>query len=265
MNSASSQSRSTTERRLAASPSFIASLAPATRNPSGTATAGPGPPACRPAPPGVPPLPRSWRASATSLRRSSMIARASGWRNSRAGSTICERRALAALADRVDRLQAQHHRQAGERVRGQVLIGAGRELGRLVAGLEQRQPLDLGLRARPGQQQRQLGHAIVVRGLEIDPAARCGGSRAARRRSSTVGAASGTTSIGQLAISCHRAVGHRQRWRRDRASAAPRRCRAQGLERRSCLAEDEPRPSPPAGEMVRLHPGLAAGRHRQLG
>ena len=56
-----------------------------------------------------------------------------------------QRPALAALADRVDRLEPQHGRQAGQRVRGQILVGAGGDLGRLVAGLEQRQPLGLAL------------------------------------------------------------------------------------------------------------------------
>ena len=136
--------------------------------PAAPPSAAPARPWCRPAPPAVAP-PRRWSRCRRQLapllddrarQRMAELARR---------QHDLDRGALAVLADRVDRLQLQHHGQAGERMGGQVLVGAGLQLGRLGAGLEQRQPLDLGLAPGRSQQQCHLGHAVIVLGLEIDP------------------------------------------------------------------------------------------------
>ena len=136
MNSASSQSMSTTERRLAASPSLSTSLRAGGTQPQrhgDRQLLGRRRVAQRRQPAGhLPALVGLGHQLASLLddrpcQRIAELARGQG---------ELERLALAALADRVDRLEAQHHRQTGERMRGQIQIGAGGELGRLVARLE---------------------------------------------------------------------------------------------------------------------------------
>ena len=80
-----------------------------------------------------------------------------------------DRPALPALADCVHGLQPQDSGQPRQRVRRQVLIGTGREVRRLVARLEQRDPFGLVVSTLRRQQQCQLCDSVIVRRVDIDP------------------------------------------------------------------------------------------------